>query len=56
MCLIDDFFLDKERIRKVVKNKIEGELHFGFAARQGLDGALPQCFPPYGSLLPQFMA
>lgn len=42
MCLIEDFFLDKERIRKVVKKKIEGELHFDFAARQALDGALSQ--------------
>src|SRR6267378_3828949 len=42
MCLVNDFFLDKERIRKVLKNKIEGELHFDFAARQGLDGALSQ--------------
>jgi hypothetical protein len=37
MCLIDDFFLDKERIRKVAKNKIEDELHFDFAARQALE-------------------
>jgi hypothetical protein len=40
MCLIDDFFLDKERVRKVVKNKIEEELHFDFAARQALEGVI----------------
>jgi hypothetical protein len=38
MCLIDDFFLDQERVRKVVKNKIESELHFDFAARQAIEG------------------
>jgi hypothetical protein len=42
MCLIEDFFLDKKRIRKVVKKKIEGELHFDFVARQALDGAMSQ--------------
>jgi hypothetical protein len=40
MCLIDDFFLDKERIRKILKNKIEGELHLDFAARQALEGVI----------------
>lgn len=42
MCLINAFFLDKERIRKVLKDKIEGELHLDFAARQAMDGALSQ--------------
>ena len=37
MCLIDDFFLDKERIRKVVKDKIQVELHLDLAARQALE-------------------
>ena len=40
MCLIEDFFRDKERIPKVLKNKIEGELHLDFAARQALEGGL----------------
>ena len=41
MCLIEDFFLDKERIHKVVKKKIEGALHLDFAARQALENAAP---------------
>lgn len=41
MCLIEDFFLDKERIRKVVKEKIEGALHIDFAARQALENTAP---------------
>jgi hypothetical protein len=40
MCLIEDFFLDRERIRKVLRNKIEGELHLDFPARQALEGVL----------------
>jgi hypothetical protein len=40
MCLVEDFFLDRERIRKVLKNKIEGELHLDFPARQALEGVL----------------
>jgi len=40
MCLIEGFFLDRERIRKVLKNKIEGELHLDFPARQALEGVL----------------
>ena len=42
MCLINDFILDKDRICKVLKDKIEGELHFDFAARQAMDGVLSQ--------------
>jgi hypothetical protein len=41
MCLIEDFFLDKERIRKVVKKKIEALLHVDFAARQALENTAP---------------
>jgi hypothetical protein len=40
MSFIEDFFLDKERIRRVVKNKIEDELHFDFAARQAFEGSI----------------
>lgn len=41
MSLIEDFFLDKERIRKVLLSKIEGELHVDFAARQALESPTP---------------
>jgi len=41
MCFIEDFFLDKERIRKVVKKKIEGALQIDFAARQALESTAP---------------
>jgi len=37
MCLIDDFFLNEDRIRRVLSGKIEGELHIDFAARQALE-------------------
>jgi hypothetical protein len=37
MCLIDDFFLDRERVRKVVKSKIENELFVDFAARKAIE-------------------
>jgi hypothetical protein len=41
MSFIEDFFLDRERIRKVLSSKIEGELHIDFAARQALEGSTP---------------
>jgi hypothetical protein len=41
VCLIEDFFLDKERIREVVKKKIEGALHIDFPARQALKNTAP---------------
>jgi hypothetical protein len=37
MALIDDFFLNEDRIRKVLSGKIEGELYIDFAARQALE-------------------
>jgi hypothetical protein len=37
MSFIDDFFLNEDRIRKVLSGKIEGELHIDFAARQALE-------------------
>jgi hypothetical protein len=41
MTFIEDFFLDKERIRKVLSDKIAGELHLDSAARQGLEHPSP---------------
>jgi hypothetical protein len=41
MSFIEDFFLDRERIRKVLSRKIEGELHIDFAAREALENSTP---------------
>jgi len=41
MSIIEDFFLDKERIRKVLSDKIAGELHLDSAARQALEHSDP---------------
>jgi hypothetical protein len=41
MSFIEDFFLDRERIRKVLSSKIEGELHVDFAARRALESPTP---------------
>ena len=41
MTFIEDFFLDKERIRKVLSDKIGGELHLDSATRQALEHPNP---------------
>jgi hypothetical protein len=42
MSLIEDFFLDKDRIRKVLSDKIKNELPFDIPARRALERVSPQ--------------